>query len=74
MPGRVMLLQMWREGWGVIKGRKEVFSERLEGEQGLGGDMENKRTHQQTARRGGGHKASFVSVLAAALAAAIKKA
>lgn len=58
----------------IIKGRKEVFSERLEGEQGLGGDMENKQTRQQTARRGGGvHKASFVSDLAAALAAAIKK-
>lgn len=62
-------------GEKIIKGRKEVFSERLEGEQGLGGDMENKQTRQQTARRGGegGHKASFVSVLAAALAAAIKK-
>lgn len=51
----------------------------MEGEQGLGageggwgGDMENKQTRQQTGR-GGGHKASFVSVLAAALAAAMKK-
>lgn len=40
-----------KEG-GIIKGRKEVFSERLEGEQGLGDDMENKRTRQQTVRRG----------------------
>ena len=32
-------------------GRKEVFSERLEGEQGLGGDMENK---QASADSGGG--------------------
>lgn len=65
---------MGSRGEKIIKGRKEVFSERLEGEQGLGGDMENKQTRQQTARRGGGgHKASFVSVLAAALAAAIKK-
>lgn len=58
---------------GILKGRKEVFSERLEGEQGLGGNAENKRARQQTARRGdGGHKASFVSVLAAALAAALR--
>lgn len=43
-----------RRGEKIIKGRKEVFSERLEGEQGLGGDMENKQTRQQTAGRGGG--------------------
>lgn len=36
--------------------------------------MENKQTRQQTEGwGGGGHKASFVPVLAAALAAAIKK-
>lgn len=49
-----MLLQMLGGKKKIIKGRKEVFSERLEGEQGLGGDMENKQTRQQTARRGGG--------------------
>lgn len=38
----------------MIKGRKEVFSERLEGKQGLGDDMEDKQMRQQTARRGVG--------------------
>lgn len=53
MPGRVILLQMCveREG-GLKKEEKTVFSERLEGEQGLGDDMENKQTRQQTVQRG----------------------
>lgn len=53
-PGHVMLVQMWG---GKNIGRKEVFSERLEEEQGLGsregggGDTENKQMHQPTKRR-----------------------
>lgn len=57
-----------------MKGRKEDFSERLDGEQGLGG-MTWRTSKRVSRQRGGvgGHKASFVSVLAAALAAAKKK-
>lgn len=58
-----------------MKGRKEDFSERLDGEQGLGGMTwrTSKRVSRQRGGVGRGHKASFVSVLAAALAAAKKK-
>lgn len=59
----------------IIKGRKEDFSERLDGEQGLGGGVTWRTSKRISRQRGGegGHKASFVSVLATALAAAIKK-